>query len=109
MRREATAGGGRGAGESPPGTNGTLLREVKTMTDNRGIWVKLVLDGGIRVTAFAPGADSPNDFWTVFKTQLVRLHDVEVVHPRKKAQSYPVLYVNRDKIVLVDAAGGPGA
>lgn len=71
--------------------------------DERGIWVKMVLDGGIRISGFASGADSPNDFWTVFKTQLVRLSDVRVSRPGKKPIPYPTLYVNRDKIVLVDA------
>ena len=73
------------------------------MSDGNGIWVKLILDDGSMVTGFADGADSPNDFWTIFKTQLVRLRDVRETRPRKKPREYPALYVNRDKIVLVDS------
>ncbi|MFN0006709.1 MAG: hypothetical protein ACKVXR_02285 [Planctomycetota bacterium] len=75
------------------------------MTEEKGIWVRLVLEDQTRVTGFAPGAESPNDFWTVFRTQLVRLHQVEVQRPGKKARPFEVIYVNRDKIVLVDAVG----
>ena len=76
------------------------------MSDETGIWVKLILDDGTVVTGFAAGADSPNDFWTTFKTQLVRLNDVHVTRPQHDTRDYPTLHVNRDKIVLVDTASG---
>ena len=76
----------------------------KDATSEPGIWVRMWLDTGSTLTGFAPGADSPNDFWTVFKTQLVRLEDaVEVRRDRSKRQ-FSTIYVNRDRIVLVDVA-----
>ncbi|MCG3135636.1 MAG: hypothetical protein HMLKMBBP_03357 [Planctomycetes bacterium] len=77
------------------------------MTDQKGIWVRITLDNGARMTGFATGADSPNDFWIVFKTQLVKLAEARVEWPGKKPKDYPVLYVNRDRICLVDAVEGP--
>jgi len=71
-----------------------------------GIWVRISLDTRATLTGFAPGADSPNDFWTLFKTQLVRLHDVIELRPDGVKRRYDMLYVNRDRIVLVDVAEG---
>lgn len=74
------------------------------MTGDTGIWVRLTLDNGARLTGYASGADSPNDFWIIFKTQLVKLTEARVEWPQQKPKEYPVLYVNRDRICLVDAA-----
>lgn len=71
----------------------------------KGVWVRLTLDTGASILGWAPGADSPNDFWTVFKTQLVRIEQVRETPPKGRTRDYPFLYVNRDRIVLVDVAG----
>jgi hypothetical protein len=73
-------------------------------TDEPGIWVRLTLDTGGSMTGFAPGADSPNDFWNVFKTQLVRLEDAVHVRRDGTRRRYDTIYVNRERIVLVDVA-----
>lgn len=72
--------------------------------DEPGIWVRITLDTGGAVTGFAPGADSPNDFWSVFKTQLVRLGDAIEIRADGSRRRYDTIYVNRDRIVLVDVA-----
>lgn len=71
-----------------------------------GIWVRLSLDTGDVLTGFAPGADSPNDFWSVFKTQLIRLEQAVEVRRDRSKRRYETIYVNRDRIVLVDVAEG---
>ncbi|MCE9637543.1 MAG: hypothetical protein K8T90_17725 [Planctomycetes bacterium] len=74
----------------------------KDTTDEAGIWVRLELDNGATLTGFASGADSPNDFWSVFKTQLIRLEEAWETAPGGTRRNYPTIYVNRDRIVLVD-------
>jgi hypothetical protein len=69
-----------------------------------GIWVRLSLDTGDVLTGFAPGADSPNDFWSVFKTQLVRLEQAVELRSDHAKRRFDTIYVNRDRIVLVDVA-----
>lgn len=73
-------------------------------TREPGIWVRLTLDTASSLTGFAPGADSPNDFWSVFKTQLVRLEQVVEIRKDGAKRQYGTIYVNRDRIVLVDVA-----
>lgn len=75
-------------------------------TSEPGIWVSLALDTGGTITGFAPGADSPNDFWTVFRTQLVRLEQAVEVRRDGAKRKFDTIYVNRDRIVLVDVAQG---
>jgi hypothetical protein len=74
----------------------------KDTTGEPGIWVRIELDTGAMITGFAPGAESPNDFWTVFKTQLVRLDEVREIPRGGTRRDFPTLYVNRDRIVVVD-------
>ena len=69
-----------------------------------GIWVRIELDSGATITGFAPGAESPNDFWTVFKTQLVRIEEARETRRRGGRRDYPALYVNRYRIVVIDVA-----
>jgi hypothetical protein len=76
----------------------------KEASDEPGIWVRIELDGGSTITGFAPGAESPNDFWSVFKTQLVRLEHARERTRGGKRRIYATIYVNRDRIVLVDVA-----
>lgn len=73
-------------------------------TQEPGIWVRITFDGGGSLTGFAPGADSPNDFWSVFKTQLVRLEDAVHVRPDGSRRRYDTIYANRERILLVDVA-----
>ena len=74
----------------------------KDTSEEPGIWVRIELDTGATLTGFASGADSPNDFWSVFKTQLIRLEDAWETARGGTRRSYPTIYVNRDRIVLVD-------
>lgn len=69
--------------------------------DEAGIWVRLVLDDSTEVTGFVSGAESPNDFWTFFKTHLVRLEGVVETPANGKKIGHKALYVNRDRIALV--------
>ena len=47
-----------------------------------------------------PGAESPNDFWTTFKTQMVRVDRATEQLSNGQTFEHATLYVNRDKIVL---------
>ena len=69
-----------------------------------GIWVRLTLADGSALRGYAPGAESPNDFWSKFRTQFVRLEHAE----RAEDGGRPVdatVYVNRDRIVLAEVVG----
>ncbi len=68
-----------------------------------GIFVSIHMADGTTVTGFAAGADSPNDFWTKFRTQLVRVEGAEVLAPGADhgGRRIATLYVNRDQIALV--------
>ena len=68
---------------------------------DEGIWVRLTLSNGVEITGFATGAERPNDFWTKFRTQLVRLDKVNSGRPTGEETRY----VNRDHIVVVDLVG----
>ena len=70
--------------------------------DGEGIWVRLTLTGDAVINGFAAGAESPNDFWTTFKTQLVRLTSVQVKRADGDVRQHSSLYVNRDSIVLAE-------
>lgn len=78
------------------------------MTQSReGIWLRLHLKGGSEVAGFARGAESPNDIWSTFKTQLVRLDPAELQPTMGKVRSFETLYVNRDQIVLAEVIPSP--
>ena len=77
-----------------------------TMEDE-GIWVKVTLDNRSQLTGFAAGAESPNDFWSKFRTQLVRLDDARRVGDHSQGGAGETLYVNRDHILLVEIDEGP--
>lgn len=66
--------------------------------ENHGIKVALILDEGDRVEGFASGAESPNDFWSKFKTQCVRVDGARFVNTRGETSEHRALYVNRDRI-----------
>jgi len=73
-----------------------------------GIWVRLVIEGDTVLTGFVPGADSPNDFWVTFKSQLIRMERVTEEPQRGKKLTHDRLYVNRDYIILATIASEPG-
>jgi len=66
-----------------------------------GIWVRIITDGAIEVAGHVAGADSPNDFWTEFKTQCVRVDKAVETLPSGHKTGHETLYVNRERIVLV--------
>jgi len=72
-----------------------------------GIWVKITLDDRSQITGFAAGAESPNDFWSKFRTQLVRLDQCRRVGDHSEAPDGDTLYINRDHILLVELDAGP--
>ncbi len=72
--------------------------------DNQGIWVRAWLDDGSQVMGFAIGAESPNDFWSKFRTQLVRLEEARITRADGEAKEQGALYLNRDRIVMVKVA-----
>ena len=67
----------------------------------QGIWVRIITDSGIEVSGHVAGADSPNDFWTAFKTQCVRVDKAVETLPSGHKTGHETLHVNRDRIVLV--------
>jgi len=76
-------------------------------TDEDGIWVRVTLDDRSQITGFAAGAESPNDFWSKFRTQLVRLDGAWRVGDHSDGASGETLYVNRDHILIVELDDGP--
>lgn len=66
-----------------------------------GIWVRLTLADGSVVRGYAPGADSPNDFWSKFRTQMVRLEQAHRPGTNTPDEA-ETIYVNRDRIVLAE-------
>jgi len=70
-----------------------------------GIWVRLTMEDRSEVTGFASGADSPNDFWSKFRTQLVRLDEAQFVAGGESAPGPKTLYVNRDRILVIEVTG----
>ena len=64
------------------------------------IQVRLVVDSAFVITGSVSGADSPNDFWTTFKSQLIRIENATEQLPNGQTFEHDTLYVNRDKIVL---------
>ena len=83
-----------------------MTMEAVTIEDE-GIWVRVSLDNGSQITGFAAGAESPNDFWTKFRTQLVRLDYSRHVGDHSNGASGDTLYVNRDHILLIEMDAGP--
>jgi len=77
------------------------------VTTDAGIWVRLVIEGDTVITGFVPGADSPNDFWVTFKSQLIRMERVVEQLRNGTKLTHPRLYVNRDYIVLAAIATEP--
>ena len=70
------------------------------MASTGGISVRIVIQGNSEITGFVAGAETPNDFWTTFKTQLVRIENAVELLPSGRKISHDVVYVNRDHIVL---------
>ena len=66
-----------------------------------GIWVRLTLVDGSVLRGFATGADSPNDFWSKFRTQMVRLEEAQRPGTNAPAEA-STIYVNRDLIVVAE-------
>lgn len=72
-----------------------------------GIHVRLVIEGDTVLTGFVSGADSPNDFWVTFKSQLIRMERVTEELKNGTKLNHPRLYVNRDYIMLAAIAPIP--
>ena len=77
------------------------------MENTSGIWIRLVLDGNSVLTGFVPGAESPNDFWVTFKTQLVRMDQAVGQLPSGKKIAHETVYVNRDYVMLAAVVPSP--
>jgi hypothetical protein len=73
-----------------------------------GIWVRLVIEGDTVVTGFVPGAESPNDFWVTFKSQLIRMERVTEELKNGKKAKHERLYVNRDYVLTAAITNEPG-
>ena len=69
-----------------------------------GIWVHLTMVDGSHVRGYAAGADSPNDFWSKFRTQMVRLEEAQRVGI-DDPESATTIYVNRASIALAEVIG----
>jgi hypothetical protein len=67
-----------------------------------GIWARITLIDDSRVHGFAAGADTPNDFWLKFRTQLVQLQHVRTTAADGAEAEFDRLYVNRDHIKTVE-------
>jgi hypothetical protein len=76
-------------------------------TSESGIWVRLVIEGDTLVTGFVPGADSPNDFWVTFKSQLIRMERATEERKSGTKLTHDRLYVNRDQIILASIVSEP--
>ena len=74
---------------------------------NDGIWVRLVIEGDAVVTGFVPGAESPNDFWVTFKSQLIRIERVTEELKNGTKLTHERLYVNRDYILTAAVVNEP--
>jgi len=72
-----------------------------------GIWVRLAVEGDTVLTGFVPGADSPNDFWVTFKSQLIRMERVVEELKSGTKHAHDRLYVNRDYIVTAAIVNEP--
>jgi len=75
--------------------------------ETEGIWVRVTLDDRSQITGFAAGAESTNDFWSKFRTQLVRLDHSRHVGDHSNGATGDTLYINRDHILLVEMDSGP--
>lgn len=74
---------------------------------NKGFWVRLVIEGNSEITGYVAGAETPNDFWTTFKTQLVRVERAVEQLPTGRKTGHDAIYVNRDCIVLATVRPEP--
>jgi len=74
-----------------------------------GIWVRLIVEGDTVVPGFVSAAESPNDFWNTFKSQLIRLERVTEELGNGTKVTHPRLYVNRDYVILASVAPEPKA
>jgi len=72
-----------------------------------GIRVRLVIEGETVLTGFVPGAESPNDFWVTFKSQLIRMERVTEELKNGTKLTHDRLYVNRDYIITAAIAHEP--
>jgi len=59
---------------------------------------------GTQVRGYATGADSPNDFWSKFRTQMVRLEEAQRIG-LDEPDTASTIYVNRDCIALAEVIG----
>lgn len=72
-----------------------------------GIWVRLVIEGDTTVTGYVPGADSPNDFWVTFKSQLIRLERATEELKNGTKITHDRVYVNRDYVLIAKIVNEP--
>jgi len=72
-----------------------------------GIWVRLVIEGDTAVTGYVPGADSPNDFWVTFKSQLIRLERATEELKNGTKITHDRVYVNRDYVLIAKIVNEP--
>ena len=72
---------------------------------SEGIWVRLTMVDGTSIRGYAAGAESPNDFWSKFRTQMVRLERVRRAGD-EDPDSHGTVYVNRDRIVTAEIVDG---
>jgi hypothetical protein len=76
------------------------------VAEEPGIWVRLIIDGNVEVTGYVARADSPNDFWVTFTTQLVHVEQARELLPNGQQFLHDGLYVNRDRILLASVLPG---
>jgi hypothetical protein len=77
------------------------------VTTEDGIWVRLVVEGDTVINGFVPGAESPNDFWVTFKSQLIRMERVTEELKNGTKLTHDRLYVNRDYIITAAIVNEP--
>jgi len=73
----------------------------------QGIWLRLVVPGNTEITGFVVGADSPNDFFTTFKTHFVRVEQAVETQPSGRQYRHDLLHVARDSVVIAAHLDGP--
>jgi len=71
-----------------------------------GIWVRLLIEGGIEVTGFVSAVESPQDFWSIFHTPLVSVERAVETPPSGKKIGHDLIHVNRDRILLASEIPG---
>ncbi len=74
---------------------------------DNGIWLRLVVSGNTEITGFIVGAESPNDFFTTFKTHFVRIEQAVETQPSGRQFEHALLHVARDSVMLASHMDGP--